>query len=95
MPKVARSGIVVDRIHLRKRLLWMATKLSENMSKLIYQMGRDRENRIVTGKTKLTVTAIFLIDDNWKVFKEYRDIIGKPLRQEELDEVEKIRKWDG
>ena len=70
----------------------MATKLSENMSKLIYQMGRDRENRIVTGKTKLTVTAIFLIDDNWKVFKEYRDIIGKPLRHEEIEEVEKMQR---
>jgi len=53
----------------------MATKLSENMSKLIHQMGQEREDRIISGKTNLTVAAIFLIDDNWKIFKEYRDII--------------------
>jgi hypothetical protein len=68
----------------------MAAKLSENMSKLIHQMGQEREDRIISGKTNLTVAAIFLIDDNWKVFKEYRDIIGKPLRQEEIEEVEKM-----
>ncbi len=39
---------------------------------------------------KLTVAAIFLIDDNWKVFREHREIIGKPLRQEEIEEVEKM-----
>ena len=50
----------------------MATKLSENMSKLIHRMGREREDGIISGKTKLTVATIFLIDDNWKVFKEYR-----------------------
>ena len=68
----------------------MATKLSENMSKLIHRMGREREDRIISGETKLTVASIFLIDDNWKIFKEYRDIIGKPLRQEEIEEVEKM-----
>ena len=69
LPKGAKSGIVVDRIHRRKGLLWMATKLSENMSKLIHRMGREREDRIISGKTKLTVAAIFLIDDNWRIFK--------------------------
>ena len=68
----------------------MAKKLSGKLSSLIHQMGRDREDRLFSGETKLTVTAIFLIDDNWKVFKEYRDIIGKPLRQEEIEEVEKM-----
>lgn len=48
----------------------MATKLSENMSKLVHRMGREREDRIINGETKLTVAAIFLIGDNWKVFKE-------------------------
>ena len=48
----------------------MAKKLSGKLSNLIHQMGRDREDRIISGETKLTVTAIFLIDDNWKVFKE-------------------------
>ncbi len=50
------------------------------LSNLIHQMGRDREDRIISGETKLTVTTIFLIDDSWKVFKEHREIIGKPLR---------------
>ena len=68
----------------------MAPKLSENMSKLIHRIGREREDRIIGGEMKLTVTAIFLIDDNWKVFKEHREIIGKPLRQEEIEEVEKM-----
>ena len=68
----------------------MAERLSEKWSKIIHRMGRQREDKIINGKTKLTVAAIFLIDDNWKVFKEYRDIIGKPLRQEEIDEVEKM-----
>ena len=53
-------------------------------------MGREREDRIISGETKLTVTTIFLIDDNWKIFKEHREIIGKPLRQEEIEEVEKM-----
>jgi hypothetical protein len=65
----------------------MAKKLSGKLSSLIHQMGRDREDQVISGGTKLTVTAIFLIDDNWKVFKEHREIIGKPLRQEEIDEV--------
>ncbi len=47
----------------------MSEKLSEEWSKLIHRMGREREDHIIRGKTKLTVTAIFLIDDNWKVFK--------------------------
>jgi len=68
----------------------MATKLSENMSKLIHRIGREREDRIISGETKLTVAAIFLIDDNWKIFREHREIIGKPLRQEEIEEVEKM-----
>ncbi len=68
----------------------MAKKLSGKLSSLIHQMGRDQEDRIISGETKLTVTAIFLIDDNWKVLKEYRDIIGKPLRQGEIEEVEKM-----
>ena len=68
----------------------MTKKLSGKLSSLIHQMGRDREDRIISGETKLTVAAIFLIDDNWRIFKEYRDIIGKPLRQEEIEEVEKM-----
>jgi len=39
---------------------------------------------------KLTVEAIFLMDGNWKTFKEHREIIRKPLRDEEIDEVEKM-----
>ncbi|MFC1718688.1 hypothetical protein ACFL6S_33860 [Candidatus Poribacteria bacterium] len=27
---------------------------------------------------------------NWKFFKEHREIIGKPLRQEEIEEAEKM-----
>jgi hypothetical protein len=50
----------------------MATKLSENMSKLIHRMGREREDRIIIGKMKLTLATIFLVDNNWKVFKETR-----------------------
>ena len=57
------------------------------MSKLIHRTGQEREDRIISGKTNLTVAAIFLIDENWKVFKEYRDITGKPLRPEETEEV--------
>ena len=68
----------------------MAPKLSENMGKLIHRMGQEREDRIISGKTNLTVAAIFLIDDNWKVFKEYRNITGRPLRPEEIEEVEKM-----
>ena len=68
----------------------MIAKLSENMSKLIHRMGKEREDKIISGKTKLTVAAIFLIDNNWRIFKEYRDIIGKPLRPEEIEEVEKM-----
>jgi hypothetical protein len=71
----------------------MAKKLSGKLSSLIHQMGRDREDRLFSGETKLTVTAIFLIDDNWKVFKEYRDIIGKPLRQEEDVEMQGSTIW--
>ena len=58
----------------------MAAELSENMGKLIHRMDRVREDRIIGGGTKLIVAAIFLIDDNWKIFKEHREIIGKPLR---------------
>jgi hypothetical protein len=68
----------------------MAKTLSGKLSSLIHQMGRDREDRLFSDETKLTVTAIFLIDDNWKVFKEHREIIGKPLRQEEIEEAEKM-----
>lgn len=32
-------------------------------------MGLEREDKIINGKMKLTVATIFLIDDNWKVFK--------------------------
>ena len=53
----------------------MAKKLSGRLSSPIHQMVRDREDRIISGETKLTLAVIFLIDDNWKVFKEYRDII--------------------
>ena len=31
----------------------------------VHRMGREREDRIIDGETKLTVAAIFLIDDNW------------------------------
>lgn len=58
----------------------MSEKLLEEWSKLIHRMGREREGCIIGGKTKLTVAVIFLIDDNWRIFKEYRDIIGKSLR---------------
>lgn len=37
----------------------MAEKLSEELNGLIHQMGREREDRLITGKTKLTVAAIF------------------------------------
>ena len=90
LPEMARSVIVVDIIHHVRESLWMSEKLSEEWSKLIHRMGREREDRIIGGETKLTVTAIFLIDGNWKVFKEHREIIGKPLRQEEIEEVEKM-----
>jgi hypothetical protein len=49
----------------------MAERLSEEWNRLIHRMGREREDRIIGGETKLTMAAIFLIDDNWKVFKEY------------------------
>ena len=68
----------------------MAAKLSEGMSKLIHVMGRERENLIISGKMKLTLAQIFLMDSNWKVFKERRGIIGKPLRNEEIEELEKM-----
>ena len=68
----------------------MAAKLSKELSKAIHQMGMEREDRMISGETKLAVAAIFLMDDNWKVFGEYRDTIEKPLRQEEIDEVEKM-----
>ena len=73
----------------------MAEKLSEKLSSLIHQIGRDRKNRIVTGKIELTVAVIFLMDDNWKLFREHREIIGKPLRQEEIEEVEKMLRCKG
>ena len=60
----------------------MAEKLSEEWNRIIHQIGREREDRIITGKTRLTVAQIFLMDSNWKIFKEHREIIGKPLRQE-------------
>ncbi len=68
----------------------MAQRVSGKLNKLIHQMGREREDRIISGEAKLTVTTIFLIDDNWKIFKDYREVIGKPLRQEEIEEVEKM-----
>ena len=68
----------------------MADRLSEEWSKLVHRMGREREDRIISGEMKLTVAAIFLIDDNWKTFKKHREIIRKPLRDEEIDEVEKM-----
>jgi hypothetical protein len=68
----------------------MATKLSENMSKLIHRMGQEREDRIISGKTNLTVAAIFLMDDNWRIFREHSETIGKPLRREEIEELEKM-----
>ena len=71
----------------------MSEKLSEEWSKLIHRMGREREDRIISGETKLTVTQIFLMDENWKVFREHREIIGKPLRHEEIEEVEKRVLW--
>jgi hypothetical protein len=71
LPKVAENVIVVSKINYGKKLLWMAKKLSGKLSSLIHQMGRDRENRIIAGKTKLTVTQIVLMDDNWKIFREH------------------------
>ena len=44
----------------------MTAKLSKELSKLTHQIGGEREDRIITGKTKLTVTQIFLMDENWK-----------------------------
>jgi hypothetical protein len=38
----------------------------------------------------VTVTAVSLIENNWKVFKEHGESIGKLLRQEETEEVEKM-----
>ena len=55
-----------------------------------HQIGREREGRIITGKAKLTVAVIFLMDDNWKIFGEHSETIGKPLRWEEIEEVEKM-----
>ena len=68
----------------------MADKLSKEFSGIIHGIGRERENRIIAGKPKLTVAQIFLMDGNWEIFKEHREIIGKPLRQEEIEEVEKM-----
>ena len=65
----------------------MTSKLSKELSKRIHQIGRKWEDQIITGKTKLTVTQIFLMDENWKVFREHREIMGKPLRHEEIEEV--------
>ncbi len=68
----------------------MATKLSQESNRDIHRIGREREYKIISGKTKLTLAQIFLMDGNWKIFKEHREIIGKPLRQEEIEEVEKM-----
>ena len=51
----------------------MAAELSENMGKRIHQIGRERQDRIISGETKLTVASIFLIDDNCETFKEASD----------------------
>jgi len=40
------------------------------------EMRMEREDRIINGKTNLTVAAIFLMDDNWKIFRQYGEIIG-------------------
>ena len=68
----------------------MADKLSKEFSGIIHGVGRERENRIIAGKPKLTVAQIFLMDGNWEIFKEHREIIGKLLRQEEIEEIEKM-----
>ena len=41
----------------------MSEKLSEEWDRMIHRMGREREDRIISGERKLTVAAIFLIDD--------------------------------
>ena len=68
----------------------MASELSEELGKLIHQIGREREDGIITGKTRLTVARIFPMDANWKVFREHREIMCKPLRHEEIEEAEKM-----
>ena len=68
----------------------MAQRLSGKLKKLIHQMGREREDRIITSKTRLAVSQIFLMDGNWKIFREHREITGKPLRQEEIEKVENM-----
>jgi hypothetical protein len=45
----------------------MAQRLSGELSKLIHQMGRERADRIISGETKLTVAAIFLIDEEGRL----------------------------
>jgi hypothetical protein len=47
----------------------MARRLSGKWSRLIHRMGMEREDRIISGEMKLTVAAIFLIDDIWKIRK--------------------------
>lgn len=40
----------------------MAKRLPEKWNRLIHRMGMEREDRIISGETKLTVAAIFLIN---------------------------------
>ena len=49
----------------------MAEKLSEELNRVIHQVRREREDGIISDETNLTVAAIFLMDDNWKIFEEY------------------------
>ena len=49
----------------------MASELSKELSKVVHRMGMEREDRIISGKTKLTVTTIFLMDDNWTFLFRY------------------------
>ena len=37
----------------------MSEKLSEEYSKIIYRIGQEREDKIISGKMKLTVGTIF------------------------------------
>jgi hypothetical protein len=73
-----------------KEAVMKATKLSQESNRDIHRIGREREYKIISGKTKLTLAQIFLMDGNWKIFKKHREIIGKRLRQEEIEEVEKM-----
>ena len=78
---LAKDGKWYDcwQIQLLKEAVIMAAKLSQEWNRTIHRVGREREYRIITGETKLTVAQIFLMDANWKIFKEHREIIGKPL----------------